>query len=84
MTTAAEAANVAQKQFGLMQALEEGGFVSQAIFVTLVVMSAVSWYIMLTKLFEQGKVLKQSNESVPKFWTASSVKDGVNKFEKKN
>jgi len=82
MTTAAEAANVAQKQFGLMQALEEGGFVSQAIFVTLVVMSAVSWYIMFTKLFEQGKVLKQSREGVQKFWTASSVKDGVNKFEK--
>ena len=82
MTTAAEAANVAQKQFGLMQALEEGGFVSQAIFVTLVVMSAVSWYIMFTKLFEQSKVLKQSSEGVSKFWTASSVKDGVNKFDK--
>ena len=82
MTTAAEAANVAQKQFGLMQALEEGGFVSQAIFVTLVVMSAVSWYIMFTKLFEQGKVLSQSREGVQKFWASSSVKDGVNKFEK--
>jgi len=82
MTTAAEAANVAQKQFGLMQALEEGGFVSWAIFITLVVMSAVSWYIMFTKLFEQGKVLSQSREGVQKFWASSSVKDGVNKFEK--
>jgi biopolymer transport protein ExbB len=82
MTTAAEAANVAQKQFGLMQALEEGGFVSQAIFAILVIMSAVSWYIMFTKLVEQGKVLKQSREGVQKFWTSSSVKDGVNKFEK--
>ncbi len=45
-------------------------------------MSAVSWYIMFTKLFEQGKVLKQSREGVQKFWTASSIKDGVNKFEK--
>jgi len=82
MTTAAEAANVAQKQFGLMQALEEGGFVSWAIFITLVIMSAVSWYIMFTKLFEQGKVLSQSREGVQKFWASSSVKDGVNKFEK--
>ena len=82
MTTAAEAANVAQKQFGLMQALEEGGFVSWAIFITLVVMSAVSWYIMFTKLFEQGKVLSQSRAGVQKFWASSSVKDGVNKFEK--
>ncbi len=82
MTTAADAANVAQKQFGLLEALEQGGFVSWAIFITLVVMSAVSWYIMFTKLFEQGKVLKQSREGVQKFWTASSIKDGVNKFEK--
>ncbi len=82
MTTATEAAAVAQKQFGLMQALEEGGAVSWAIFVTLVIMSAVSWYIMFTKLVEQGKVLKQSREGVQKFWTSPSVKDGANKLEK--
>ena len=82
MTTATEAAAVAQKQFGLMQALEEGGFVSWAIFTVLVIMSAVSWYIMFTKLVEQGKVLKQSREGVQKFWTSSSIKDGANKFEK--
>ena len=56
MTTATEAAAVAQKQFGLMQALEEGGAVSWFIFITMVIMSAVSWYIMFTKLIEQGKV----------------------------
>jgi len=82
MTTATEAAAVAQKQFGLMQALEEGGAVSWAIFITMVIMSAVSWYIMFTKLVEQGKVLKQSREGVQKFWASPSVKDGVNKLEK--
>jgi biopolymer transport protein ExbB len=82
MTTATEAAAVAQKQFGLMQALEEGGAVSWAIFITMVIMSAVSWYIMFTKLFEQGKVLKQGREDVQKFWSSTSVKDGANKFEK--
>jgi biopolymer transport protein ExbB len=82
MTTATEAAAVAQKQFGLMQALEEGGAVSWAIFITMVIMSAVSWYIMFTKLIEQGKVLKQSGEGVQKFWASTNVKDGANKFEK--
>ena len=82
MTTATEAAAVAQKQFGLMQALEEGGAVSWAIFITMVIMSAVSWYIMFTKLIEQGKVLKQSREGVQKFWASTNVKDGANKFEK--
>ena len=82
MTTATEAAAVAQKQFGLMQALEEGGAVSWFIFITMVIMSAVSWYIMFTKLIEQGKVLKQGREDVQKFWSSTSVKDGANKFEK--
>ena len=82
MTTAADAANVAQKQFGLMEALEQGGFVSWAIFITPVCTSAVSWCTRFTKLCEQGKVLKHIREGVQQFWTASSIKDGVNKFEK--
>ncbi len=82
MTTAADATAVAQKQFGLMQALNEGGFVTWAIFIILVVMSAVSWYIMFTKLFEQGKILKQTTEGVSKFWGASNIRDGAAKFEK--
>ena len=80
---AAAGAEVAQKNFGLMQALEEGGAVTIAIFSVLVVMSAVSWYIMFTKLFEQGKILTQSKEGVAKFWSGlTSIKDGANKFEK--
>jgi biopolymer transport protein ExbB len=79
---AADAAQVAQKNFGLLQALEEGGAVSWAIFITLVIMSAVSWYIMFTKLFEQGKILKQGREGVQKFWSAGSLRDGAGKFEK--
>lgn len=78
----ASATDVAQKQFGLQQALEEGGLVSQTIFAILVIMSVVSWYIMFTKLFEQSKILKQSKEGVAKFWTAGSIKDGATKFEK--
>ena len=45
----------AKTSFGPMQALQEGGPVSWSIAGTLVIMSAVSWYIMLTKLFEQHK-----------------------------
>ncbi len=80
---AAAGGEAVQKNFGLMQALEEGGAVTVAIFVILVVMSAVSWYIIFTKLFEQGKILKQSKEGVAKFWTGlTSIKDGAGKFEK--
>ena len=82
MTTAAEATAVATKQFGLMQALEEGGPISWAIFLTMVVMSAVSWYIMFTKLFEQNKIMKQYKTVQTTFWRAASLKEGAAKLEK--
>jgi biopolymer transport protein ExbB len=75
----------AVKSFGLKEALFPGGspnYIGLFIFATLVIMSAASWYIILTKYFEQSKVLKQSRESTPKFWSSSSLKDGANKFEK--
>lgn len=70
------------KKFGLLQALEEGGPISYTIFIILVIMSAVSWYIMFTKLFEQGKVIKDAKEGVAKFWSAGSVRDGAAKLDK--
>lgn len=73
---------VAAKQFGLQQALEEGGLISQTIFVILVIMSAVSFYIMFTKLFEQSKILKQAKQDIGKFWSAPNVREGAAKFEK--
>jgi biopolymer transport protein ExbB len=82
---AGAAAAATQKSFGLWEALNPDGkpnYIGYAIFITLVIMSAVSWYIMLTKLFEQGKILKQGQESVGKFWSSPSLKDGANKFEK--
>ena len=50
--------------------------------IVLVLMSLFSWYIMLTKLWDQRK-LKQSAKVVEKqFWTAPSVKDGVERLKK--
>lgn len=80
---AADASTAAAKTvFGPMQMLEEGGPVTWSIAIILAVMSIVSWYIMLTKLFEQQKVLTQSKDGVRSFWTAPNVRDGANKFEK--
>ena len=45
-------------------------------------MSLFSWYIMLTKLWDQRK-LKQAGKVVEKqFWTAPSVNDGVQRLKK--
>ncbi len=80
---AADASTAAAKTvFGPMQMLEEGGAVTWTIAIILAVMSIASWYIMLTKLFEQQKVLGQSKDGVKSFWSAPTVRDGIGKLEK--
>ncbi|MGP1352016.1 MAG: MotA/TolQ/ExbB proton channel family protein [Parasphingopyxis sp.] len=79
-TEAAEAP--AENPYGLRAALEEGGIVAQATFGILVLMSAVSWYILFTKWFEQQKILKQGQRARENFWRANSLREGAAKLEK--
>ncbi|MAB90786.1 MULTISPECIES: MotA/TolQ/ExbB proton channel family protein [Novosphingopyxis] len=76
------AAGGSQNKFGLLEALNEGGFISWAIFVVLVIMSVGSFYILFTKLFEQQKVINQGKKARAGFWRASSLKEGSTKLEK--
>ena len=78
---AAGAAPAAQ-QFGLRQALEEGGIISQSVFGILVLMSVVSFYILFSKLFEQQKILNQAKRVRTNFWTSNSLREGSAKLEK--
>jgi biopolymer transport protein ExbB len=75
-------APVKKAEFGLLPALNEGGFISWTIFIIMCIMSVVSMYILFTKLFEQGKILKQARADVPKFWSAGNLRDGAGKLEK--
>ncbi len=66
-----------------LQALWAGGdLIARAVLIILVIMSLSSWYVILTKLWDQRK-LKQSARVVEKqFWTAPSRKDGVERLKK--
>lgn len=80
MTTPAAAGG--ENPYGLMAALEQGGTIAWATFIILVVMSAASWYIMFTKLFEQQKILNQGRRARAQFWQSASLKEGATKLEK--
>ncbi|MFM9853008.1 MAG: MotA/TolQ/ExbB proton channel family protein [Sphingomonadaceae bacterium] len=82
MILAAASTEAAKTSFGPVQALREGGPVTWTIAGILVIMSAVSWYILFTKLFDQSKVLKQSTEGMRAFWSAPTLREGANKFDK--
>ncbi len=81
-TPAAGAAAANNNPYGLMAALQQGGLITQVIFAILVIMSLASWYIMLSKLFEQQKILNQYKRVRTSFWGTPTIKDGANKLER--
>ena len=64
-----------ENPFGI-KAVWEGGFVPRATLIILAIMSMGSWYIIITKLIDQSKIMKQSKETSAKFWKASSIAAG--------
>ncbi len=63
--------------YGLEALWKEGDFVSKTTLIILVIMSMGSWYILIVKLFEQFRLMKDAKETLEGFWTAGSVQQGV-------
>ena len=84
MTTPAAGAHpaAASNPYGLAGALHQGGLITWAVFIVLVIMSLATWYIMFTKLFEQQKVLNQYKRVRTNFWGTPTLRDGANKLER--
>ncbi len=78
----AAAATSTANPYGLIPLWVNGNIVSRGTLTVLVIMSLGSWFIMFTKLWDQ-RALKRSSKIVEKqFWTAPSVKDGVERLKK--
>src|SRR5690606_38438078 len=77
-----EATAATENPYGLIPLWQQGDFVARGTLIVLVLMSFFSWYILLTKLWDQRK-LRQSAKIVEKqFWTAPSIKDGLERLKK--
>src|SRR4028119_623702 len=79
--TAPEAGS-GENPYGLMRALEEGGLIAWFTFGILVLMSAASWYILFTNLFEQQKIINQGRRARTTFWQSANLREGAQKLEK--
>jgi biopolymer transport protein ExbB len=71
-----------ENPYGLMAALEQGGIITQSVFGILVFMSLATWYIIITKWWDQRKVLIDATTLEKKFWSAPTLKEGATKLEK--
>ncbi|MBV9842888.1 MAG: MotA/TolQ/ExbB proton channel family protein [Sphingomonadaceae bacterium] len=80
MTTPPAAPN--SNPYGLLAALHQGGLITQTVFGILVLMSAVTWYIMFTKLLEQQKIFNEGKRARTGFWGSGNLREGANKLDK--
>jgi biopolymer transport protein ExbB len=71
-----------ENKFGFVEAMREGGPVAWTILAVMVIMSVGSIYIMLTKLFEQNKIMGQYKTVQTAFWRAGSLREGATKLDK--
>ena len=71
-----------QTQFGFWEAMEQGGVIAWSILTVLVIMSVGSFYILITKMLEQNRILRQYKSIRTTFWRANSLSEGASKLEK--
>ncbi len=78
---AADTAEVANP-YGLEALWTQGDFVARGILVILVIMSMGSWFILLTRLWDQQVVFNHAKTATNGFWNAANLREGLTKLEK--
>jgi biopolymer transport protein ExbB len=81
---AAAAVEEVENPYGLGALWAQGDFVAKGTLIILVVMSLASWYIILTKLWDQNRLRRQFIETDKNFWTGSSLQAGMDKLTDKD
>ena len=68
---------IIENPYGLEALWKGGDLVARITLGILVFMSAGSWYVIVTKLWEQAKMNAQARAAQKNFWAASSVQKGA-------
>jgi biopolymer transport protein ExbB len=78
----ARAPEVVDNPYGLEALWKGGDIVAKITLGILVIMSMGSWYIIITKIYEQYKMGQQAKDANKKFWKAASVRQGAETLKK--
>jgi biopolymer transport protein ExbB len=73
-----------ENPFGLAQLWATSGMVIKGTLVILIIMSLASWYVILTKLWDQRRIRKAYKEVEKNFWIAGNLRDGISKLSGKD
>jgi biopolymer transport protein ExbB len=75
--TAGKSADMVENPYGLEALWKGGDIVAKITLAILAIMSMGSWYIIITKVYEQYKMGKHARAADKTFWKAPSVAEGA-------
>jgi biopolymer transport protein ExbB len=70
-----------ENPYGLKAVWSQGEPVQKITLAILLIMSLGTWYIIITKLFEQSKMGKQGEAAKKSFWSAGTVRQGAESLD---
>ena len=70
-----------ENPYGLGALIAQGNIVSRSILAILLIMSLMTWFIMITKYFDQRRQRLQGIEAENEFWSATSLTDAIAKLK---
>jgi biopolymer transport protein ExbB len=79
-TTAEAATAEAHSQYGLGALWAQGDIIARGTLIIMILMSAATWYVLVTKLIQQQGLLSQAKAS-RKFWDAKEMSDSLNTYK---
>src|ERR1019366_3595970 len=70
-----------ENPFGLGALIQQGDLVARSTLVVLLIMSLLTWFIMITKFFDQRRQRLQAIEAEKEFWSSGSLTDALGKLK---
>jgi biopolymer transport protein ExbB len=77
----AKTTEIVENPYGLEALWKGGDLVARITLGILVLMSVGSWYIIVTKVYEQAKMNRQARAADRTFWKAASIQKGVTELK---
>ncbi len=73
-----------ENPYGPKAMWQHGDFVTKGTLFILTIMSMGTWYILIIKLFEQFRLMKEGKEVTASFWTSGSLAKSVSGLKKES
>ncbi len=75
------AETVVDNPYGLGALIAQGDIVARSTLVILLIMSLLTWFIMITKFFDQGRLRRMATSAEKEFWLSTSLPDAISKLK---